>query len=77
MTGSGLGQSRCQNNPPHHKTSFVPFIVKSTSAQPARLLFSDTKKEGVDAALAEYRDFKGAGLLHVWRARWKHILKPD
>ena len=32
--------------------------------------------KGMDAALEEYRIFKSAGMLDVWRARWKGVLKP-
>lgn len=32
--------------------------------------------EGIEAALEEYRHFKAAGMLDVWRERWKAILRP-
>ena len=32
---------------------------------------------GVEAALEEYRDFKAAGMLDVWRERWKMVLHHD
>ena len=31
-------------------------------------------KIGHAAAMEEYRHFKIAGLLHVWRDRWRHVL---
>jgi len=31
---------------------------------------------GVDAALAEYNEFKRRGMLDVWWERWKFVLRP-
>lgn len=31
---------------------------------------------GIEAALEERRHFKAAGMLDVWRERWKAILRP-
>ncbi len=33
-------------------------------------------KEGIDAALEEYQDFKAAGMLQQWRERWRYVLSP-
>lgn len=32
---------------------------------------------GLEAARKEYRHFKAAGMLDVWRERWKAILSPQ
>lgn len=52
----------------------LPLPFRPTQAELCKPLRHREGNGGLEAALAEYRDYKAAGMLAAWRERWKAFL---
>lgn len=72
MKGFFSGERKSPQHQPHFiKTHAAPVYREEEEAKvkgPRRSL------TGHAAAMAEYKIFKGAGMLAEWRERWRHVL---
>ena len=74
MTGLPVRQ-RVSPEPRPRYTKIMRRPEEERERFPCRL--GQRPKEGVEAALEEYQDFKEAGMLRQWRERWRGCLLLD